>query len=237
VAPTFKPAGDLALLVELEDEISVEVNTRVRALEFLIQQKGLPGVVETVPSFRALLVYYDPRATGYEALCGAIAELWPQATTAVLPPARAVELPCCYDPALGLDLVAAAARLGLATDELARLHAGAEYLVYFIGFTPGLPYMTGMPERICLPRLETPRTRVPEGSVGIGGIQCCIYSVESPGGYWILGKTPVRLYDPEAAEPILLKPGDRVRFRPIDRAEFDAIAAAVAARTFRPVIR
>ncbi|PYN48025.1 MAG: allophanate hydrolase, partial [Candidatus Rokuibacteriota bacterium] len=182
----FLPAGDLAVCVELGEEISVEVNTRVRALEFLIQQKGLTGVLETVPTYSSLLVYYDPRAVAYDALCASIAELVPQATTAVLPPSRAVDLPCCYeDPELGVDLAAAARRLGLSTDELVRLHAGAEYLVYFIGFTPGLPYMTGMPERINIPRLDTPRTKTPPGSVGIGGIQCCIYSVESPGGFWI----------------------------------------------------
>jgi inhibitor of KinA len=222
--------------VELGDEISVEVNTRVRALEFLIQAKGLPGVVETVPSFRSLLVYYDPGQTGFEALCAGLGELAEQATTATLPPARVVELPCCYDPEFGLDLAAAAERLGLTVDELVRLHAGAEYLVYFVGFTPGLPYMAGVPERIRLPRLETPRVKVPAGSVGLGGAQYCIYSVESPGGYWLLGRTPVRLYDPEAPEPTLLRPGDRVRMRPIDRAEYDAIAARVAARTYAPVI-
>ena len=214
----------------------MDVNTRVRALEFLIQQKGLTGVVETVPTFSSLLVYYDPRAVGYESLCAAIAELVPQATTGVLPPARTVELPCCYDAELGFDLDAAARRLELPVDELVRLHAGAEYLVYFIGFTPGLPYMTGMPERINIPRLDTPRTKTPPGSVGIGGIQCCIYSVESPGGFWILGRTPLRLYDADAAEPTLLRPGDRVRFRPIARGEFDAITATVAARTYRPLI-
>lgn len=212
------------------------VNTRVRALEFLVQQKALPGVIEAVPAFRSLLVYYDPAVVGYEALCGALAELADQAEHVSLPPSRIVELPCCYeDPELGLDLVAAAQRLGMPPAELASAHAGVEYLVYFIGFTPGLPYM-GTPERIMLPRLETPRTKVPPGSVGIGGIQCCIYSVESPGGYWILGRTPLRLYDPDAAEPVLLRPGDRVRFRAIGRPEYDAIATAVAARTFTPVI-
>jgi len=209
--------------VELAEEISVEVNTRVRALEFLIQQKALPGVVETVPSFRALLVYYDPLVVDSEALCAAIAALEPQAEGAVLPPARTVELPCCYDPEFGPDLSAAAERIGASVEELVALHAGASYLVYFIGFTPGLPYMTGMPERLWIPRLETPRTKVPAGSVGIGGGQCCIYSVDSPGGYWILGRTPLKLYDPGAQEPTLLRPGDRVTFRPIDRAEFAEI--------------
>jgi len=226
----------VALCVELGDEISAEVNTRVRALEFLIQAKGVAGVVETVPSFRSLLVYYDPRQTDFDGLCVTLATLAEQASSAVLPPARQVELPCCYDPEFGLDLRAAADRLGMTTDELVRAHAAAEYLVYFVGFTPGLPYMAGVPERIRLPRLETPRVKVPAGSVGLGGTQFCIYSVESPGGYWLLGRTPAPLYDPQAEEPTLLRPGDRVRMRPIDRAEYDAIAARVAARAWRPSI-
>ncbi len=233
----FLPAGDLAVSVELGEEISVEINTRVRALEFLIDQKGVPGVVETVPTYRALLVYYDPSIVGYEALCAQLSTLAEQATTTVMPPAREVELPCCYEGELGPDLDAAARRLELPVDELVRLHAGAEYLVYFIGFTPGLPYMTGAPERLTIPRLDTPRVKVPAGSVAIGGIQCCVYSVESPGGFWLLGRTPVRLYDPDAAEPILLKPGDRVRFRRVERREFDDVAARIAAGRFRPVIR
>jgi KipI family sensor histidine kinase inhibitor len=226
----------LAVSVELGDEISVEINTRVRALEFLIQQQALPGVVETVPSFRSLLVYYDPRQVGYDALCASLGRLAEQAGTAVLPPARVVEIPCCYDPELGPDLAAAAERLRLTIDELIRLHAGAEYLVYFVGFTPGLPYMAGVPERIQLPRLPTPRVKVPAGSVGLGGAQFCIYSVESPGGYWLLGRTPLRLYDPRAEEPTLLRAGDRVRMRPIDRAEYDALAARVAERAYAPVV-
>jgi KipI family sensor histidine kinase inhibitor len=223
--------------VELGEEISAEVNRRVRALEYLVDQKALPGVVETVPSYRSLLVYYDPSVVGYDALCAQLAALAEQATTTAMPPAREVEVPCCYEGELGTDLEAAAARLGLSVDDLVRLHAGAEYLVYFIGFTPGLPYMTGAPERLTIPRLDTPRVKVPAGSVAIGGTQCCIYSVESPGGFWLLGRTPVRLYDPDAAEPILLRPGDRVRFHQIDRREFDDVAARVAAGRFRPVIR
>jgi KipI family sensor histidine kinase inhibitor len=233
----FLPTGDLALSVELGDDISVEVNTRVRALEFLIEQKGVPGVVETVPTYRALQVYYDPAVVGFDALCATLATLAEQASATTMPPAREVELPCCYGGELGPDLEPAARRLELPEDELVRLHAGAEYLVYFIGFTPGLPYMTGAPARLTIPRLDTPRVKVPAGTVGIGGIQCCVYSVESPGGFWLLGRTPLRLYDPTAPEPILLRPGDRVRFRPVDRTEFDDIAARVAARSFRPVIR
>jgi len=234
--PKFLPAGDRAVSVELADEISVEVNTRVRSLEYLIHEERPAGILETVPTFRALLVYYDPLTLGWDEVVGRLRGLLPRAGAGHLPPSRLVELPCCYGGEHGPDLEAAGARLALAPEEVVRLHAGAEHLVYFLGFTPGLPYMTGMPERLTIPRLETPRTRVPAGMVGIGGNQCCIYPVESPGGYWLLGRTPLRLYDPAAPDPILLRPGDRVRFRVIDAAEYRAIAEAVAAGSFRPEI-
>ena len=234
--PRLLPCGDLAIAVELGDEISREVNARVLALEYLIQQKGLAGVTETVPTFRSLLVYYDPFVVGHEELGAALRALASEARPDVLPPARTVELPCCYGGELGFELEAAAAKLALTSDEVVRLHAGAEYYVDFVGFTPGLPYLSGMAARLFIPRLDTPRVKTPPGSVSIGGMQCCIYSVESPGGFWVLGRTPVRLYDPTAPDPILLRAGDHVRFLAIDRAGFDAIAAAVAAGTYRPRI-
>lgn len=235
--PRLLPCGDRAVSVELGDEVNRELNARVLALEYLLQQKNLPGVGETVPSYRALLVYYDPLVIPYEELTATLRELWTRARPDVLPPARTVELPCCYGGELGFELEAAAQKIGLEPDELVRLHAGAEYYVYFVGFTPGLPYMTGMPERLTIPRLQNPRTKTPPGSVSIGGIQCCIYSIESPGGFWVLGRTPVRLYDPTVADPILLRAGDHVRFRPVERAEYDAIAAQVEAGRYVPPIR
>jgi inhibitor of KinA len=228
------PCGDRAVSVELGDEISREVNARVLALEYLLRQKAISGVAETVPTFRALLVYYDPLVIGYEELGGVLRRLTSEVRPDELPPARTMELPCCYGGELGFDLDAAAARLGLTPEELVSLHAGAEYYVDFVGFTPGLPYLSGMPERLHIPRLETPRVKTPPGSVSIGGMQCCIYSVDSPGGFWVLGRTPVRLYDPASADPILLRAGDHVRFRPIGRAEFDAIASAIANGAYRP---
>lgn len=234
--PRLLPCGDRALSVELGDEISREVSARVLALDYLIRRQALAFITETVPSFRSLLVYYDPLRVGYEQLVDVLRELASRARPEVLPPARIVELPCCYGGELGFELEAAAAKLQLTADEVVRLHAGAEYYVDFVGFTPGLPYLSGMPERLFIPRLETPRVKTPPGSVSIGGMQCCIYSVESPGGFWVLGRTPVRLYDPAAPDPILLRAGDHVRFRAIDRAEFDTIAAAVAAGAYEPRI-
>jgi KipI family sensor histidine kinase inhibitor len=234
--PRLLPCGDRALSVELGDEVNRELNARVLALEYLLQQQNVPGVGETVPTFRALLVYYDPLVLSYESLCATLRGLVARARPEVLPPARTVELPCCYGGELGFELEAAAQKLGLSPDEVVRLHAAADYYVYFVGFTPGLPYMTGMPERLTIPRLQNPRVKTPPGSVSIGGVQCCIYSVESPGGFWVLGRTPVRLYDPAAPDPILLRAGDHVRFRAIDRAEYDAIAAAVEAGRYAPRI-
>jgi inhibitor of KinA len=190
------------------------------------------GVGETV-QLRALLVYYDPLVVGYE-------ELTPPAGSSPSAPGGPAARPPVELPLLrrraGFELEAAAAKLGLAPEEVARSACEADYYVYFVGFTPGLPYMTGMPERLTIPRLTNPRLKTPPGSVSIGGVQCCIYSVESPGGFWVLGRTPVRLYAPTATDPILLRAGDHVRFRPVDRAEYDAIAVEVDAGRYVPRI-
>jgi KipI family sensor histidine kinase inhibitor len=233
-APRLLPAGDGAVSVELGDEISREANARALTLERLLLDARLPGLVDTVPSFRALLVQYDPLALPWAALHARLLELVSRLADASPPPGRRVELPCAYGGGHGPDLEEVARRLGLTPAEVVRLHAGADHYVYFVGFTPGLPYMAGQPERLTIPRLDRPRVKTPAGSVGIGGTQTSIYSVESPGGFWLLGRTPVRLYDPAGAEPILLRAGDHVRFRPIEPAEFDAIAAEVAAGAYRP---
>jgi KipI family sensor histidine kinase inhibitor len=235
-APRLLPAGDGAVSVELGDEISREANARALTLERLLLEARLPGLIETVPSFRALLVQYDPLVLPWAALRARLGELADRLADARPPPGRRVELPCAYGGEHGPDLDEVARRLGLAPGEVVRLHAGAEHYVYFVGFTPGLPYMAGQPERLTIPRLDRPRVKTPAGSVGIGGTQTSIYSVESPGGFWLLGRTPVRLYDPAAADPILLRAGDRVRFRPIEPTEFGTIAAAVAAGAYRPPI-
>jgi len=232
VSVRFLPAGDLALAVELSDSIGDALSERLRTLERLVAE--VPGVTETLPSFRTLLVYYEPERIGYDALCAAIGSCLGASAGAAPAHARRLEIPCCYgDPELGFDLQAAAQRLGLAPDALVRMHAGAQYLVYFVGFAPGQPYLTGLPAALAIPRLHTPRTRTPAGSVGIGGDQCCIYSVESPGGFWVLGRTPLALYDPDAETPTLLAPGDRLRFRAIDRVEYERIARAVEQGSYR----
>ena len=235
-APRLLTAGDGAVSVELGDEISRAANARVLTLERLLLDARLAGLVETVPTFRSLLVQYDPQVLPWRTLRAWILDLAGRLADAAPPPGRRVELPCAYGGTHGPDLDEVARRLGLTPAEVVALHAGAEHYVYFVGFTPGLPYMAGQPDRLTIPRLDRPRTKTPPGSVAIGGTQTSIYSVESPGGFWLLGRTPLRLYDPAAVEPILFRAGDHVRFRPIDAAEFDTIATAVAAGTYRPRI-
>jgi KipI family sensor histidine kinase inhibitor len=233
----FLAAGDRALLVEFDAPASIAVNEQVRAIDFLISEQRIAGIVETVPAFRSLLVHYDPYLIAADRLVARISALLPQASPARLPRARTIELPCCYeDKTLGFELDAAAEHLRMSRAALMEHHASATYLVYFLGFAPGQPYMSALEAPITIPRLTVPRTKTPAGSVGIGGTQCCIYSVESPGGFWVLGRTPVPLYAPSAAQPILLKAGDHIRFRPIGRPEYDAIAAAVADQSYQPVV-
>jgi KipI family sensor histidine kinase inhibitor len=234
--PRFLPAGDSAVSVELGDEISREANTRALTLERLLFDARLPGLVDTVPTFRSLLVHYDPLVLPWPTLRARLSDLVAGLADARPPAGRRVELPCAYGGAHGPDLEAVAGRLGLTPADVVRLHAGAEHYVYFVGFTPGLPYMAGQPPELTIPRLDRPRTKTPAGSVGIGGTQTSIYSVESPGGFWLLGRTPVPLYDPAAPAPILLRAGDHVRFRPIDAGEFEAIAERVATGAYRPRI-
>jgi inhibitor of KinA len=236
-APRLLPAGDAAVSVELGDDISREANSRALTLERLLLDAPLPGLVDTVPTFRSLLVHYDPLVLPWATLRARLLELVVRLADAPPPPSRRVELPCAYGGVHGPDLEEVARRLALTPADVVRLHAEAEHYVYFVGFTPGLPYMAGQPPELTIPRLDRPRTKTPAGSVGIGGTQTSIYSVESPGGFWLLGRTPVRLYDPAAADPILLRAGDHVRFRPIDAATFDAIAQEVAAGAYRPTVK
>ena len=230
------PAGDGAVSLELGDAISREANARALTLERLLHDARLPGLVDTVPTFRSLLVHYDPLVLPWATLHARLEELVGRLAGAEPPPGRRVELPCAYGGEHGPDLEEVARRLDLTPADVVGLHAGAEHYVYFVGFTPGLPYMAGQPARLTIPRLDRPRVKTPVGSVAIGGTQTSIYSVESPGGFWLLGRTPVRLYDPGAPDPILLRAGDHVRFRPIEPAEFDAITAQVAAGSYRPRI-
>ena len=210
-----KPLGDTAILIQLGDAINPALNQRVHALSALLQ--SIPAVIETVPAYCTILVHYDPLAATYNQIKNLIEEKISLLDESPHRPSRCLEIPVLYGNATGPDLEPAAVTLALSPSELIRLHSEREYTVYMMGFTPGFPYMGILDERLTLPRLSTPRTRVPAGSVAIAGSQTGIYPIDSPGGWHILGWTPLKLFDLLSENPFLFAPGDTVKFVPIKK--------------------
>jgi KipI family sensor histidine kinase inhibitor len=222
------PAGDAALVVELGDTIDAAVNARVLALDAAVARAAIPGIVETVPTYRSLLVHYDPLRVSAAELTARLRAL--EADAGVTPaPARAWVLPVVYGGAFGEDLEAVARAAGLAPHEVVRRHAAVAYRVYMLGFLPGFAYIGPLDAALHTPRRGDPRPRVPAGSVGIGGEQTGVFSVEAPSGWHLLGRTPERLYDPRRPEPFLLAAGDTVRFEAVGPDAWPDLAARVEA--------
>ncbi len=231
-------AGEQGLVIEFASRIDPAVNARVHRLAKRIAANGISGVIEVVPTYRSLLVYFDPLTVSRTTLGERIGALaGEEENTAAGASARVVEIPVGYGGDLGPDLEFVASHTGLSQDEVVAIHTSVPYLVYMLGFTPGFPYLGGMSERIAAPRLEKPRTAIPGGSVGIAGSQTGIYPVTSPGGWQIIGRTPVRLFDPQAASPFLFAAGDYLQFRAVTAAEYAAIEREVAGGSYLPVIR
>ena len=223
----FVPAGDKALVVEMGDGISPEINRRVHNLSLAIEKQGLPGVLDLVPTYRSVLINYDPLTLTPDDLEKRVRELT-QVLDETPPEApRVVELPTSYGGDHGPDLAYVAGHNGLTEEEVIALHSGTNYPVYMMGFTPGFTYLGGMPEEIATPRLQTPRTAIPAGSVGIAERQTGVYPIESPGGWQLIGRTPVRLFDPSKRPPVIAEPGDYIRFVPVSPQEYQRILEEV----------
>jgi KipI family sensor histidine kinase inhibitor len=227
--PVFLPAGDAALLVEVGDAIDPAINSRVHALDRALRQRPILGLLDLVPAYRSLLVLYDPLAVSAQAVEAHISTLWDETATVGPAVGRVVRIPTCYGARFGPDLAFVAKHARLPAEEVVAIHAGTDYRVYMMGFSPGFTYLGGMSERIAAPRLKTPRTSIPAGSVGIAQQQTGIYPVESPGGWQLIGRTPVPLFDPLRDPPTAVEPGDSIRFVPIDAAEFERICRTVEA--------
>ena len=210
--------GEAAWLVAFEPRLSADVNARVLALAAALAARRLPGVRDIVPAAASLAVHVDPASADPAAVAGALEAC--ARMPAAAPAGREVEIPVCYEAEFGPDLQDVATIAGMPPGEVVARHAAADYRVFMLGFLPGFPYLGIVDERIAAPRLATPRARVPAGSVGIAGRQTGIYPVESPGGWRIVGRTPVALFDERHTPPAALQPGDRVRFVPIDRDAF-----------------
>lgn len=238
VTPRILDAGDAAFTIEFGDAIDPQLLAAVQALDAAIARLqaagGLPGVIETMPTFRSLTVFFDPLLTGRTALLAALQPLLAVTAPERAPGGRCWCLPVCYEGECAPDLAATAGAIAAAEDEVVALHSGTEYRVYMLGFLPGFPFMGDLPERLRLSRRSEPRVRVPAGSVAIATGLTAIYPWESPGGWHLLGRCPVPLFDARRVSPSLLAPGDRVRFAPVGLAEFRRLDAALAAGELDP---
>jgi inhibitor of KinA len=218
----FLSAGDRGLVIEFGDRVDRALSEAVLNLRASLSAAGIAGVTETVPTFRSLFVRYDPLATGRRELERRVAGLLgrrPKARRS----AALWRIPICYEKAFAPDLEEVARRVGLSPDEVARRHRAPRYHVYMIGFLPGFPYLGDLPAELALPRRADPRLQVPAGSVAIATTLSAIYPFESPGGWHIIGRTPVQLFDPSRPSPALLAAGDAVLFEAVDAARFSAI--------------
>ena len=215
--PRYRLMGDRSVLVELGDEISLDVNQQIRELFVALDQRMIDGILELIPGYRSLLVVFNPLEIELEKLKSVIDETVGQLDSAQLPPPKIVKIPVSYGDEYGPDLEWVAEYQKMTTEEVIQLHIEPLYSVYMIGFMPGFPYLGEVPDALMTPRRETPRTHVPQGSVAIAQKQTGIYPVQSPGGWQIIGRTPVSLFDPEKKQPSLLQMGDQVKFYAISR--------------------
>ena len=213
-------AGDSALLIEFEQKIAPEINAQITAFVHLLKEQHIEGVTDLIPAFASLLINYDPRVIGYKDLKARIEELLKIEVSEEASEARVFEIPVCYGGEYGPDIANIAENAGLSEQEVIDIHCSKDYLIYMLGFTPGFPYLGGMDESIATPRLETPRVKIEAGSVGIAGSQTGIYSLDSPGGWRLIGKTPVKLFDIKREKPTLLESGQYLKFVPIGKDEY-----------------
>ncbi len=230
-------AGDRALVVEFGDKIEEQVNSKIRSLTVAIEQEGIIGINETVPTYRSLMVIYDPMIIELDELIGAIKSIISRMHELKLPDAKVIEIPTLYGGEYGSDIEFVADHNKISIDEVIKIHTDVEYLIYMIGFTPGFPYLGGMSDKIEAPRLQNPRAKIPVGSVGIAGKQTGIYPIESPGGWQLIGRTPVKLYDPYRKDPVLLNAGDYIKFVQIDENEYKNIEDLEREGKYKVIIR
>jgi KipI family sensor histidine kinase inhibitor len=230
-APRFLPSGDAALVVEFGNQVDPEISGLVLTLAHKIEAAAWPGLIEVVPTFRSLLIYYDPLTLPQSELKKNIQPLL-QGLSATERTGRRWRLPACYDEEMGLDLAEVAARVGMRVPDLIALHSSATFHVYMMGFLPGFPYLGGLPSALELPRRENPRVKVPRGSVAIAMAMTCIYTLESPGGWHVLARTPIPLWDLRREPPAVLAAGDQIVFAPVSLREFEELQARAGVGEF-----
>ena len=229
------PAGEQGLVVEFGSKIDEEINVRVHQVSRLITDRLSDGVIEVVPTYRSLLVYFKPLVITRNQLISEIEVLLSRIEGAANESgsARVVYIPVCYGGEFGPDIEFVAQHNKLSVDEVVKIHTATPYLVYMLGFTPGFPYLGGMSEKIAAPRLDKPRTKIPAGSVGIAGSQTGFYPIESPGGWRLIGQTPIKGFDKDADKPFPIDAGDYLQFQAVSAEDFYKIRQQVNDGTYR----
>lgn len=229
-------SGDCSVCVEFGNEISPEINTKIRAFKIAVEQSAIDGIVETVPTYRSLLVHYKPEIISFKALTEKFESLMSSLSSIQIPPPTVIEIPVLYGGEMGPDIENVASHNHKTVEEVIRIHTSEDYLIYMLGFIAGFPYLGGMSKEIATPRLKSPRVRIDGGSVGIAGEQTGIYPVDSPGGWQLIGRTPLKLYDADREKPVLLEAGQYIRFKSVTQAEYDRIEREVAENTYQYVV-
>ncbi|AIE58998.1 5-oxoprolinase subunit PxpB [Bacillus methanolicus] len=218
------PLGDNAVIIELGEDINLETQQKVKMITSFLDKTPPEWMIEYIPSFTTVTIFYDPVKISYQHncdnlpydfVCSQLQQLLAELKDDKTITPRLVEIPVCYGGEFGPDLEYVAAFNGLTTEEVIHIHSSGDYLVYMIGFAPGFPYIGGMSEKIATPRRETPRLKIPSGSVGIAGKQTGVYPIETPGGWQLIGRTPLKLFRPDEEPPSLLMAGDKIKFVPI----------------------
>ena len=229
-------AGDSSLLVEFGKEISPDINRKIAATVQLMREQHIEGVVDVIPAFCSLLVNYDPRVVRYDKMKKRLESLVRMDIKVGAEKRKIFQSPVVYGGEYGPDLATIAQHAGLSEAEVIDIHSSRDYLIYMLGFLPGFCYLGGLDERIHTPRLSNPRLKIRAGSVGIGGSQTGIYPLDSPGGWQLMGMTPVKTYDPEREVPILVEAGNYIRFVPVDEAEYRRIQGLVDSGDYQCVV-
>lgn len=229
--------GDSSLLLVFGQEISPQINRKITALVRMIREQKIKGVTDLIPAFCSLLINYDPRVITYEKLKMRVEKLLKLEIEAVRTEKKVYEIPVCYGGKYGPDLANVAAHAGLTQEEVIDIHSSEDYLIYMLGFLPGFSYLGGLDERLHTPRLANPRLRIPAGSVGIGGSQTGIYPLDSPGGWQLIGATPVKTYDPHREIPILFEAGDYIRFVPVSEETYQDLKKQVEDGIYECTVR
>lgn len=233
----FLTAGDSAIVMEFGDTIEKETNARIAAVVESLKNKNIDGIMDILPTYRSILINYDPVKISYGEMVEILKGLSKSDKANQSDEVRLIEIPTLYGKEYGPDIEFVAENANLSVDEVIKIHSGTDYLVYMMGFIPGFTYLGGLDPRIATPRLKSPRLKIEPGSVGIAGNQTGMYPLESPGGWQLIGRTPLKLYDDTKEPPVFIQAGDYIRYVSIDKAEYDRIAKEVENDTYKVSIK